>query len=223
VLLSQKRTADAIAAFKSAIDREPAYWPPYRNLAVAQSIDRDNDRAIATLRSGIGAVTSPEPLETELALLYERIGKSDEAIGVYEDALRRNPNSDVIDNNLAMLLVNHRKDQASLDRAKQLTARFSASANADFLDTYGWVLYKRGDAAAAVNALQSALSKTPDSPVSLYHMGMAQALAGQADAARDNLTRSLQSGRSFSGMDEAKATLDKLANQVPSSAALPKS
>jgi hypothetical protein len=51
---------------------------------------------------------------------------------------------------------------------------------------------------------------------------MAQALAGQADAARENLSRSLKSGKTFSGMDEAKATLDKLANQVPSSAALPK-
>jgi tetratricopeptide (TPR) repeat protein len=223
VLLSQKRTADAIAAFKSAIEREPKHWPSYRNLAVAQSIDHDNDSAIATLRGGISAVASPEPLETELALLYERIGKSDDAIEVYEASLRRNPSSDAIANNLAMLLVNHRTDQASLDRAKLLSARFSASANANFLDTYGWVLFKRGDAAAAVTALQSALSKTPESPVSLYHLGMAQALAGQSDAARDNLARSLKSGKNFSGMDEAKATLDKLANQAPASAALPKS
>ena len=223
VLLSQKLNAEAIASFKTAIEREPKYWSSYRNLAVAQSIDHDNDSAIATLRGGISTAATPEPLETELALLYERIGKSDDAIEVYEASLRRNPNSDTIANNLAMLLVNHRADQASLDRAKLLSARFSASANADFLDTYGWVLFKRGDAGAAVTALQSALSKTPDSPVSLYHLGMAQALAGQSDAARDNLTRSLKSGKNFSGMDEAKATLDKLANQAPASAALPKS
>jgi tetratricopeptide (TPR) repeat protein len=222
VFLSQKHNADAIVAFKTAIEREPKYWPSYRNLAFAQSLDHDNDRAIATLQSGIGAVASPE-LETELALLYERLGKPDDAIEVYEASLRRNPNSDVIANNLAMLLANHRKDQASLDRAKLLAARFSASVNVDFLDTYGWVLFKRGDATAAVAALQSALSKAPDSPISLYHLGMAQALAGQAAAARDSLSRSLKSGKNFSGMDEAKATLDKLANQAPASAALPKS
>ncbi len=51
---------------------------------------------------------------------------------------------------------------------------------------------------------------------------MAQALAGQTDAARDSLTRSLKSGKNFTGMDEAKATLDKLADQAPTSAALPK-
>jgi hypothetical protein len=46
---------------------------------------------------------------------------------------------------------------------------------------------------------------------------MAQALVGQADAARDSLTRSLQSGRDFFGMDEAKATLEKLAKDAPGS------
>jgi tetratricopeptide (TPR) repeat protein len=223
VLLSQKRNADAMVAFKTAIEREPKNWLPYRNLAYAELLNKDNAAAIATLQGGIGKVAGPEALEAELAALYEHIGKPEDAIGVYDAALRRNPNSDVIANNLAMLLANYRKDQVSLDRAKQLSARFSASANANFLDTYGWVLYKRGDAAAAVTALQSALSKTPDSPISLYHLGMAQALAGQSDAARVSLSRSLQSGKNFSGMDEAKATLDKLANQAPASAALPKS
>jgi Tfp pilus assembly protein PilF len=84
------------------------------------------------------------------------------------------------------------------------------------------VLYKHGEPTAAVAALQSALSKAPDSPSSLYHLGMAQASAGQADAARDNLTRSLQSGKSFSGMDEAKATLEKLATVGSSNTAPPK-
>jgi tetratricopeptide (TPR) repeat protein len=222
LLLSQKRTADAIVAFKAAIDRRPTEWPPYRNLAWAEFLGHDTDGAIATLNGAIGKVASPEPLDAELATLYERLGKPDDAIGVYESALRRNPKSDVMANNLAILLVTYRKDRASLDRANQLSAAFSNSTNADFLDTYGWVLYKRGDATAAVVALQNALSKMPDSPVSLFHLGMAQALAGQTDAARDSLTRSLKSGKNFTGMDEARATLDKLANQAPTSASLPK-
>jgi len=223
LLLSQNRIADAIVAFKSAIDRQPTEWTPYRNLAYAEFMGHDTDAAIATLKGAIGKLPSPEPLETELATLYGRVGKPDDAIGVYESSLRRNPKSDAIANNLAMMLVTYRKDRASLDRANQLSAPFSNSTNGDFLDTYGWVQYKRGDAVAAVAALQSALSKMPDSPVALFHLGMAQALAGQTDAARDSLTRSLKSGKNFSGMDEAKATLDKLANQAPSSAALPRS
>lgn len=222
VLLSLKRTPEAVVAFKSAIEQEPKAWPAYRNLAYAEIINHDDEGAIATLQGAIGKVANPEPLEAELAGQYERIGKPDEAIGVYEAALRRNPQSDVAANNLAMLLANHRKDRPSLDRAKQLAVRFSTSTNASFLDTYGWVLYKRGEATAAVSVLQTAASRTPDSPVSWYHLGMAQALAGEAAAARDSLERSLKSGKNFSGKDEAKATLDKLANQAPASAALPK-
>ena len=222
LLLSLKRNAEAVAAFKDAMERDPNYLPPYRNLVYAQLMNHDNEAAIATLRDGIAKAANPEPLQTELASLYEKLGKPNEAIEVYEAALRHDPHADVAANNLAMLFVNYRKDQASLDRARQLSARFSGSTNPDFLDTYGWVLYKEGDATAAVNALQNALSRTPDSPVSLYHLGMAQALAGQSDAARDSLSRSLKSGKTFSGIDEAKAALDHLASQAPN-AAPPKS
>jgi tetratricopeptide (TPR) repeat protein len=222
VLLAQKRAAEAIAAFRTAIEREPGNALIYRNLALAQMSNRDNDAAIATLQAAIGKVTHPEPLEIALGGFYERNGKTDEAMQVYENALRRNPQADFIANNLAMLLVDTKQDPASLERAKQLSARFSTSSNAQLLDTYGWVLYKKGEATAAIAALQSASAKAPDLPVLWYHLGMAQALAGQPDAARGSLARSLKSGESFSGIDQAKATLDKLAKQAPGDTA-PKS
>jgi tetratricopeptide (TPR) repeat protein len=223
LLLELQRPADAEAAFKAAIDRNSKLPPLYRNLALAEYQAKDAEAAIATLRAGIGKIDAPEMLEGELAGLYERLGRYDDAIQVYEAALRRAPQSEVAANNLAMLLVTHKGDRASLDRAKTLSVRFANSTNAAFLDTYGWVLYKRGESAAAVIALQSSAAKTPNSPVLLYHLGMAQAKAGQADAARDNLTRSLQSGRQFSGMDEAKATLENLAKLASNSTPQPKS
>lgn len=223
ILLSTQHEADAVQAFKMAIGREPTWWVPYRNLAAAQAVGKDNEAAIATLRDGVGKAASPDALEAELAGLYERSGKPDDAIAVYEAALRRNSEADIAANNLAMLLVTYKKDPRSLDRAKQLAGRFATSSNGDFLDTYGWVLYKRGEGAAAVAALQTALIKTPDSPVSLYHLGMAQAQVGQTEAARDSLNRSLSTGKSFSGMDEAKAALNNLAKLTSTGIALPKS
>jgi tetratricopeptide (TPR) repeat protein len=223
LLLDLQQPVDAEVAFKAAIDRNSKLPLLYRNLSLAEYRAKDADGAIATLRAGIGKVDAPEVLEGELAGLYERLGKYDDAIQVYEAALRRAPQSDVAANNLAMLLVTYKGDQASLDRAKTLSTRFANSTNAAFLDTYGWVLYKRGESAAAVIALQSSAAKTPNSPVLLYHLGMAQAKAGQAAAARDSLTRSLQSGRQFSGMDEAKATLENLAKLASNSTPQPKS
>lgn len=224
VLVSNQRAADAIAAFNTAIERAPRWWIPYRNIAVTQSLVlKNNEAALAILRTGIDKVANPDPLVGELANLYERMGKIDDAIQAYEGGLRRDPKSEIMANNLAMMLVTYKTDSHSLDRAKELAARFSGSPNPSFLDTYGWVLYKRGDATAAVAALQDSLIKAPNQPVSLYHLGMALVRAGQVDAARDSLTKSLQSGKSFYGMDEAKATLDKLAKDAPLNAAPSKS
>jgi tetratricopeptide (TPR) repeat protein len=223
VLLSQQRYNEAAPAFKLAIEREPKWWRPYRNLAVIAVQGHDDTGAVTLLQDGISKVSDRTALEAQLASVYERTGKPDEAMGVYEAELRRNPASDVAANNLAMLLVTYKKDPASLDRARELAARFSNSTNGSFLDTYGWVLYKRGEGPAAVAALKTALTKGPESPVSLYHLGMAQALTGESVAARDSLMRSLQSGQRFSGMDEARATLDKLAKLDPTSALQPRS
>jgi tetratricopeptide (TPR) repeat protein len=222
VMISQHRAAEAVPAFRTAIEREPKWWTPYRNLAAAESETHDDTAAAATLQEGILKATPHDALETQLALLYERSGEFDQAIAVYETELRHNPASEVAANNLAMLLVTYKKDPGNLDRAKLLASRFATSSNPDFLDTYGWVLYKRGEVAPAVAALQAALVKSPDSPVGLYHLGMAQAQAGQTDAARDSLSRSLKAGKDFSGRDEAKATLDKLAKISPSVASVPR-
>jgi predicted Zn-dependent protease len=121
-------------------------------------------------------------------------------------------------NNLAMLLVTYGKDAASIDRAKTLTARFADSTNPSFLDTYGWVLFKHGEAAASVPVLQKVVAQEPNAPVAFYHLGMAQSQAGAKAQALDNLTKAVKSGAKFSGLDEAKATLDQLAN-LPAGAA----
>jgi tetratricopeptide (TPR) repeat protein len=211
LLMTTHRTADAKTAFSAAIERQPKWRVPYQNLAMAQITDKDLAAAAATLQTGIHQVEHPDTLQVDLAALFERMGKPDEAMQMYDAALRKDPRADVAANNLAMLLITYKKDQPSLDRAKDLAQRFANSSNGSFLDTYGWVLYKRGEGAAALAALQTAVAKTPDAPASLYHLGMAQASAGLSDAARDSLSRSLKSGKSFPGIDEAKSTLAKLA------------
>jgi Tfp pilus assembly protein PilF len=109
-----------------------------------------------------------------------------------------------------VLLVTHRRDQASLDRARDLVDGFARSSNPAFLDTHGWVQYKRGDFAAALPVLEQVADKVPESPVVRYHLAMAQLHAGQLGPARDNLERALKAGAKFDGAGEARATLDEL-------------
>jgi predicted Zn-dependent protease len=217
LLMSLGRAIEAQEAFKTAIARTPKFSPLYSGLANAQFAAKDPDAALGTLRNGQSVVDQPDILGMEIAVYYTGIGKTDEAIRQYDEVIRRSPQSEMAANNLAMLLVTYKKDPASLDRAKALSARFADSSNPSFLDTYGWVLYKRGEAAASVPVLERVVSKAPGAVEALYHLGMAQSQAGRTAQARDNLTRAVNSGAKFSGLDEAKATLEKLA-KLPSGA-----
>jgi tetratricopeptide (TPR) repeat protein len=214
LLLAGRRNAEAESAFNEAIARAPKWWPPYRGLALVQRAENNPDAAIEILRKALPVVEQSEQIGMELAALLEATSKPEQAIQEYEAVLAHYPGSEVAMNNLAMLLATSRKDQASLDRAKQLSARFADSANPSFLDTYGWVLYKRGEAAASVPVLQRVVTKVPDEPIARYHLGMAQSLLGSSSEARENLMRAVNSGEKFSGLDEAKATLEKIA-KVP--------
>jgi len=219
LLLEKGRNAEAQGAFNEAIARSPKWWPPYRSLAGAQMAVKNPDGAIAILRKAQRVVDQPDRIEMELGSLLEATAKPDEAIGEYEAVLKRDPQSEIAMNNLAMLLATYKKDQPSLDRAKELSARFSDSANPSYLDTYGWVLYKRGESAASVAVLQRVVAKLPDEPIARFHLGMAQSRLGSSSEARDNLTRAVNSGAKFAGLDEAKAMLDKIA-KIPVSASV---
>jgi tetratricopeptide (TPR) repeat protein len=218
LLLERKNTSEAKAAYSEAIARVPKWWKPYRGLANAQASDKQADEAIANLQKAESVVDQPMELSAQRAALLEMEGKSDEAIQTYEALVQRYPQSDLVANNLAMLLATYRRDSPSLSRADALASRFAHSPNPIFLDTYGWVLLKRGDAAAAVPIFTRVVSSAPNALIPRFHLGMAQSVAGDDTDARDNLLRVVNSGTRFSGLDEAKATLDRL-NKTTASAA----
>lgn len=207
VLTSQKRYGDAQLSFNEAITKAPQWWVPYRGLAVARLASNDTSGAISALSDGMLKANGAPALATDLATLYERTGKADEAIKVYEDMLARSPSSPPAANNLAMLLVSYRTDAASLDRAQKLAEQLATSTDASFVNTRGWVRYKRGEYHEALPLLQQAVDKAPDSPVLRYNLGMAQLKTGDRDSARRNLEVAVSASKPFAGIDEARAAL----------------
>jgi len=199
----------AVAALGEAARLAPAWWVPYRNLARAKLAQQDVPGGAAQYEAGIRATQEPA-LVVELAQLYVGEGRIDDAIRAYERLNERKPHLELVANNLAMLLVSYRKDPASLDRARDLTAPFANSSVGAFLDTRGWVLFKRGEVSQALPALERAADEAPGSRVILYHLGMAQLQAGQAQQARTSLAAALAGGASFSGNEEARLALAQL-------------
>jgi tetratricopeptide (TPR) repeat protein len=210
VLIAAKRLPEAIKVLGDASAQAPQWWLPYRTIAIAYLHQGNNAAAIENYRRGLKAIPTSIELVTDLATLFERDGQYEQAIQIYEEALKHNPKLVVAANNLALLLVSYRRDQASLDRANDLATQFESSSNPAFLDTHAWVKYKRGEFAAALPILEEAAQKVPQSAVIRYHLAMAQFRTGQLEQARDNLELALKAGASFAGADEARATLDEL-------------
>jgi tetratricopeptide (TPR) repeat protein len=207
--LVQQRYADAVRACTEAVRLAPKWWVPYRNLAQAKFGAQDATGALAAYQAGVQATAEPA-LVSELATLYERQGRIDEAIRQYETLHERRPQMDLAANNLAMLLVTYRKDRVSLDRARDLTAAFANSDVASLLDTCGWVMFKRGEFLQAVATLEKASAQAPDSKVIRYHLGMAELQAGRPERARADLESALAGAATFTGSEEARQTLASL-------------
>jgi tetratricopeptide (TPR) repeat protein len=210
VLMAMRRPADAVKSYAEASRLEPRWPPPYRGKSLAEVAAGDREAAVATLRQGVDGTGGAVLLVADLAGLLDRLGRTDEAIAVYDAALERGDRSELVANNLAMLLVSYRDNTQDLTRAAELVSRFASSPNPAFLDTYGWVLYKQGRPAEAVPVLERAAAAAPQVPLVLYHLGIAQLGAGQNAAARASLEASLKIGTSYEGAEDAKAIIARL-------------
>ena len=209
VRLTMNDSAEAIASFDRAIASNPKWWLPYRGKALAQDAAKQPQAAIGSLQEGFTKTGALE-LGMDLALRQDRAGDLDAAIKTYEQMLARAPKSLAVANNLAMMLVDRRKDVASFERADQLAGLLANSEDASFLDTRGWIKFRRGDLRAALPLLQQAAAKSPKSPEIQYHLGMVQLRNGDKDAAKLSLESAVSAKSAFAGLEEARATLAAL-------------
>ena len=205
--LAGKEYGPAQQEFTKVIAAAPQWPLGWRNLALAQQAAGDRAGAVATLEKGVQKTNADFSLVADLAALYERNHEFDKAIDAYEEMVAKNRGIESAENNLAMLLVTYRKDQKSLDRARELSQQFANSPNAALLDTHGWVLYRRGQYAEALSVLERAHQIAPQALVVRFHLGMAQFKSGQSAQARENLQAALQGKSIFAGADEARAVL----------------
>ena len=208
--LADEKLKEAESSFRKAIEINPQWAIPYRNLASVQIRAEQADAAIATMEEGINATKGSALLITGLAAYLERTGKLDSAIEQYRRLLVDAPDSTLAMNNLAMLLIEYKDDDASRREARELAKSLANSTNGAYLDTFGWIEFKFGEHERAVEALEKAVASAPDAPIIRYHLGMAYLAQGNEVLAKDNLTQAVESNIEFRGLDDAKQALEKI-------------
>ena len=208
VLTLSGRQEEAVIHFREATRINPTWvtpWVGWVNLSIVRG---QPGEAIRILNEGVVANKSSEELHMLMASILSNQGQIDEAITAYESVLRMNPRNVFSANNLASLLVDHKGDAASLERAFTLSRDFEKDApHPLFLDTLGWVRLKMGHPDQALSLLKQAIAKAPDLPTLNYHLGSALYQSGQKTEAKQYLSKALNSTDAFQGRREAEQLL----------------
>ena len=154
-------------------------------------------------------------------MLEDQRKNFDVAADNYRKALEKDPNSVIAANNLAWLYAVTGK--GNLDEAVRL-AQGAVQQNpnvAGFIDTLGWVYYKKNLHTAAVEQLRKAVSLNEAqsrlanaAPSAAYHYHLGMALKGKGDLAESR--RELETAirladkSPFADLEEAKKALASL-------------
>ncbi|QPK90949.1 tetratricopeptide repeat protein (plasmid) [Bacillus velezensis] len=182
---------EAESVFRAVLNDAPETEAAVRLLySLLHLQGRDTEKS-QVLETGLATLPDSETLLWIKAGALEQTGDIDGAIGIYEDLYTRDSSNVVVANNLASLLTAHRDDTASLDRAYRIARRLRGVDVPAFQDTYGWIVYRRGDHAEALDYLRPAALGLPGDPLVQYHLGKALHALGRTEEATQALTQAL--------------------------------
>ena len=207
----------AEAALTKTLSLDPNFSSAYALLASRYAAANKLPEAASQLE----ALLSKTPTNTRalmtLAVIYEKMRDDAKARDAYEKLLSITPEFAPALNNLAYLYA-ERLNQ--IDKSYELAQKAHSlqPTDASIADTFGWILYKKGDYQQALSLLQESVAKMPNDSEVQYHLGMASYMMGQTEAARAAFQQAAQSVTAFSGKEEAQRRLALLENDSTSKA-----
>jgi len=197
----------AEAAFKKALDVDPARFDTYSQLATFYMMrnrldDAKRDFEEVARRQPKAAVGA----QTMVGIILSMQHKTADARKQYEQVLAADPQAAVAANNLAW---DYAESGGNLDTALSLaqTAKARLPNSWEASDTLGWIYYKKGLATLAVTALHQSADKAPTNPTVQYHLGLAYLKSGDKKAARKFLEQALKLDPKFEAADDARRAL----------------
>jgi tetratricopeptide (TPR) repeat protein len=154
--------------------------------ALARNLQRQGKDGQAL--SLLEAVAHERPADGRLMFIlgaaYERSGEVDKCLAKMRAVLAVDPENAAALNFIGYTLADAGRDYDEAERLLVRALELRPETGA-FLDSLGWVYFRRGDYRRAVDLLERAQALEPDEPVILEHLGDAyRALARDQDAAR---------------------------------------
>jgi tetratricopeptide (TPR) repeat protein len=217
----EQNAQGAEAEFRRALEIDGNYLAAYSALGALFVNTNQQERAIQEYQKIVERRPENAAAYTLIGMLEMNRQNYDAAVEYYRKALARDENAIFAANNLAWLYAVHGK--GNMDEAVRL-AQGAVQASPEvpsFVDTLGWIYFKKGLYGAAAEQLKKAVSvdeaiarksNSLPSPTYRFHLGMALAAKGDKTGARREIETALSLGQktSFPEADEARKTLATL-------------
>ncbi|MFN2516123.1 MAG: tetratricopeptide repeat protein [Pyrinomonadaceae bacterium] len=217
----EQNPAQAEAELRKTLELDGNYIAAYSALGALFINTKQEDRAIAEYQKILERRPDNATAHTLIGMLNDSRQNYGAAADNYRQALGQDQNAVIAANNLAWLYAVN--GEGNLDEAVRL-AQGVVQKNpniAGFVDTLGWVYYKKGLYGAAVEQLQKAVAlderaarNANGSPAGnyRYHLGMALKAKGDKEGARRELEQAvrLSTKTPFAEAGEARNVLATL-------------
>lgn len=194
----RERFPEAAAALRAALEEDPDRGDQDRRkdllrfLAEVYRRGKDYAKAIETMLKVVELDPGNARLRFALGALYDESKDKDKTIEQMRKAVELDPEYDEALNYLGYTYADM---DVELDRAERLILRALALEPNDgfYIDSLGWVYYRKGDYRRAIEQLEKAVRLVIDDPVIIEHLGDAYLEDGRPDEALRSYRRALES------------------------------
>ncbi|MBW2465012.1 MAG: tetratricopeptide repeat protein [Deltaproteobacteria bacterium] len=186
----QGQPGPAEAAYRRALEIEPAFPEALNNLGLLLREQGRQDEAVEVLRRAIAARRDFASAHVNLALALEEAGRLPEALEVYRAAVQIAPRDPMTRVNFGLALIAAGDEaNAAIELRRGLNV---GRGNAAALSAAGSGLRRVGEADAAVRALSLAIEAHGEPTAALLsELALAQRAAGDRSAARATLSQAI--------------------------------
>jgi tetratricopeptide (TPR) repeat protein len=222
ILKHQKKIDDAEKMVKIAVDNREDL--PQLVAVYASILDEKSEykKALEVLKKGVTKFPEHVQLRFFFGTIHDKLGDKEAVITSMKKVIEMDPNHVQGLNYLAYTyseLGIHMEDaEALVKRALALEPK-----DAYVLDTYGWVLFKKGETNQAIKILESALHHQPNESVIAEHLGDAYLKAQMLERARTMYEKAVENESSETRVREIRSKITSIEHQEIKTRRLPAS
>ncbi len=206
----QERFAAAADAIRAALEKDDGRRKElFRYLAEVYRKAKDYPNAIKAMHTVVELDPQSDRVHFALGALYDESKDKDKTIEYMQKAIELNPDYAAALNYLGYTYADL---GVELDRAERLIIRALEIAPNDgfYIDSLGWVYYRKGDYPKAIQQLEKAVHLLVDDPVIIEHLGDAYVKDRKPDKALRSYRDALKSATEDEQLERIRSKIRTL-------------